>query len=103
MFRNNLDVVSKLQCAGDIFLDKKPPSTLSELYSMTNKISRRLTRSSSNQNKLYMPLYRTNRLQEGSIKYQGVAMWNSIPQEIQNLPKHAFPVKLKDFYLQTYI
>ena len=47
-------------------------------------------------------LYRTNSLQR-SIKYQGVSVWNSIPMEIQNLPKHSFTVKPKEHLLQLYI
>jgi len=30
-----------------------------------------------------------------STKYQGVKIWNSIPQKIQKLPKNAFKNKFK--------
>jgi len=30
-----------------------------------------------------------------SIKYKGVKIWNSIPYDIQKLPKNAFKNKLK--------
>ena len=87
----------------DFLHDKLPSSSVfSHLFQKSLQISHRFTRSSSNKNKLHIPLYRTNRLQR-SIRYQGVPVWNSIPMEIQNLPKHSFKVKLKEYLLQLYI
>ena len=86
----------------DFLYDKLPSSSVfSHLFQKSLQISHRFTRSSSNKNKLHIPLYRTNRLQR-SIRYQGVSVWNSIPMEIQNLPKHSFKVKLKEYLLQLY-
>ena len=80
-----------------IFLRDKLPSSsvFSHLFQKSLQISHRFTRFSSNENKLYIPLYRI-RLQR-SIRYQGVFAWNSIPMKIQNLPKHSFKVKLKEY------
>ena len=36
-------------------------------------------------------------------KYQGVKVWNSIPVEIQNLPKSRFKIKLKSHLMQAYL
>ena len=86
----------------DFLHDKLPSSSVfSHLFQKFLQISHRFTISSSNKNKLHIPLYRTNRLQR-SIRYQGVSVWNSIPMEIQNLPKHSFKVKLKEYLLQLY-
>ena len=51
--------------------------------------SKLTNRSSINSNNLYIPCFRSNRLQR-SVKYQGVMVWNSIPLEIPNLSKFAF-------------
>ena len=39
--------------------------------------------SSQKKNQLYIPRFRTNRLQR-SVKYRGVKVWNDIPNEIKN-------------------
>ena len=56
-----------------IFLHDKLPSSsvFSYLFRKSSQISHRFTTSSSNKNKLHIPLYRTNRLQS-SIRYQSV-------------------------------
>ena len=60
------------------------PPLLSNLYVKTNQVSQRCTRSSSTVNNptLYIPLYKTIRLQK-SIRYQGVKIWNEIPTSIK--------------------
>ena len=58
--------------------------------------------SSFNPNNLYIPCYKTNRIQR-SIKYQGVKVKNSIPIEIQNLSKSRFKIKLKSQLMQDYL
>ena len=87
----------------DFLRDKLPSSSVfSHLFQKSLQISHRFTRCNSNKNKLHIPFYRTNRLQR-SIRYQRVSMWNSIPMEIQNLPKHSFTIKLKKYLVQLYI
>ena len=77
------------------------PYSLSNMFIKTSQISARTTRSSINTNNLYISRYRTNKLQR-SIRYQGVKIWNSIPSDIQKLPKRHFIRKLKSHLLQTY-
>ena len=87
----------------DVLHDKLPSSSVfSHLFYRSSQIFHGFTRSISKKSKLHIPLYRTNHLQHG-IRYQGVFVWNSIPMEIQNLPKHSFKVKLKEHLLQLYI
>ena len=38
-----------------------------------------------------------------SIKYQGVKIWNFLPQSIQKLPKTSFKIKLKWFLFSLII
>ena len=65
-------------------------------------VSNRSTRTSVNPYNLYKPLYHNNRMQR-NIEYQGVKIWNIIPQTIQKLPKtSSFKIKLKSFFLQSF-
>ena len=58
----------------DFLHDKLPSSSVfSHLFQNSLQISHHFTRSSSNKNKLHIPLYRTNCLQS-SIMYQGVSV-----------------------------
>ena len=77
------------------------PQSFSNFFTLT-RVNTRTTRSSSNPNNLYIPFYKSNRIQR-SIKYQGVKVWNSIPVEIQNLPKSRFKIKLKSYLMQAYL
>ena len=74
------------------------PYSLSNMFIQTSQISARTTRSSINTNNLNIPRYRTNKLQRS----MGVKIWNSIPSDIQKLPKRHFIRKLKSHLLQTY-
>ena len=49
----------------------------------------------------YTLCYQTDQLQR-NLKYQGIKVLNSIPFEIQRLPKQAFKGKLKQFFVQSY-
>ena len=51
------------------------PYSLSNMFIKTFQISARAARSSINTNNLYIPRYRTNKLQR-SIRYQSVKIWN---------------------------
>ena len=63
------------------------PIFFSNFFKKTSDLSKTLTRQSSKSSNLYIPRYRSNRLQR-SIKYQGVKVWNSIPENIKrNSPK----------------
>ena len=51
------------------------PTPFSNFFQKTNQVSNRSTRLSADQDNLYIPRYRNNRLQR-CIKYQGVQIWN---------------------------
>ena len=80
------------------------PPLLSNLYIKTNHVSQKCTRSSSTANKptLYIPLYKTTRLQK-SIRYQGVKIWNKIPTSIKTKQSFkSFEVSYKNYLLNMY-
>ena len=79
------------------------PYALSNLFTLSNSVSRKSTRSTNAHSKrLYIPRYKTNRLQK-CIKYRGSKVWNDIPTEIQNSTTKQFKGKLKKFLLQQYL
>ena len=67
------------------FNKKLTPTPYSNFFQKINQVSNRSTRLSAEQDNLYIPRYRNNRLQ-GCIKYQGVKIWNLIPKEIKKNP-----------------
>ena len=62
------------------------PISFSNFFKKTSDASKLITRQSSKSSNLYIPRYKSNRLQR-SIKYQGVKVWNSIPENIKKLRK----------------
>ena len=75
---------------------------LSKLFLKTSELSNGTTRSSNSiNNTLYIPRYRTKRLQK-CIKYQGVKIWNDIPSDIKNKNSRLFKSKLKNYFLNQY-
>ena len=58
------------------------PTPFSNFFQKTTQVSNQNTRLSSEQDNLYIPKYRNNRLQR-CIKCQGVKIWNLIPKEIK--------------------
>ena len=63
-------------------ITNKTPNSFRYYFCKTAEYSSRVTRQSSDYSNLYIPRYRTNKLQR-CIKYQGVKIWNSIPQKIR--------------------
>ena len=61
------------------------------LFLKVSQIHARLTRSTEN-NLLYLPRYRSNRLQK-SIKYRGVKVWNEIPSNFKYFSTYSSFVK----------
>ena len=55
----------------------KLPNYFIKYFKKVSQIHFRVTRSSDN-NKLYLTKYRSNRLQR-SLKYRGVKVWNDVP------------------------
>jgi len=75
--------------------------SFTKFFIRSSDVATRTTRSSVNLSNLCIPRYKANRMQR-SIKYQNVKIWNSIPHEIQKLPKNAFKNKLKLHLIQSY-
>ena len=65
------------------FIPKQLPVQFDNYFNSVMAINKRSTRASQKKNQLYIPRFRTNRLQR-SIKYRGVKVWNDIPNEIKN-------------------
>ena len=65
------------------FIHKQLPVQFDNYFDNVHAIHKRSTRTSQMKNQLYIPRFRTNRLQR-SIKYRGVKVWNNIPNEIKN-------------------
>ena len=65
------------------FIHKQLPFQFDNYFNSVLAINKRSTRASQKKNQLYIPRFRTNRLQR-SIKYRGVKVWNDIPNEIKN-------------------
>ena len=61
----------------------------------------RTTRLVSYSNNLYLPRYKTNKLQR-SFKFQGVKIWNSIPNDLTKLSFNQFKMKYKKIILSNY-
>ena len=65
------------------FIHKQLPAQFDNYFNSAMAINKRSTRASQKKNQLYIPRFRTNRLQR-SIKYRGVKVWNDIPNKIKN-------------------
>ena len=59
------------------FIHKQLPVQFDNYFDYVHAIHKRSTRTSQMKNQLYIPRFRTNRLQR-SIKYRGVKVWNDI-------------------------
>ena len=73
------------------------PISFSNFFKKTSDVSKRITRQSSKSSNLYIPRYRSNRLQR-SIKYQGVKVWNSKSENIKKLSENLFKKELKEYF-----
>ena len=79
-------------------ITNKTPNSFRNYFCKTAEYSSRVTRQSSDNSNLYIPRYRTNKLQR-CIKYQGVKIWDSIPQKIRVLSYNRFKIQYKNFLL----
>ena len=79
-------------------LTNKTLNSFRNYFCKTAEHPSRVTRQSSDNSNLYIPRYRTNKLQR-CTKYQGVKIWNSIPQKIRVLSYKRFKVQYKNFLL----
>ena len=83
--------------------NNKLPFTLSGYFSLTSEVSQKNTRSTLfRTNCLYIPRFRTNRLQK-CIRYQGVKIWNDIPPEIQTTWPILFKKRYKKHLIEFYV
>ena len=73
---------------------KKLPTNLSTFFAPVKAIHTRSTRLASSKLNLYLPRYKSQKLQK-SFKYQGVKIWNSVPQDLKQLPFNRFKTKYK--------
>ena len=83
------------------YMNRKFPPSFSGYFNKSCNESNCSKRTLENPYNLYKPLFHNNRMQR-SIEYQGVKIWNSLPQTIQKVPKTSFKIKLKSFLLQSY-
>ena len=72
---------------------------LSNLYVIS--IHSRATRLATYRDNLYLPRYKINKLQR-SFKFQGVKIWNSIPNDLRKLSFNQFKIKYKKILLSNY-
>ena len=79
-------------------LTNKTPNLFRNYFCKTAEYSTRVTRQSCDNLSLYIPRYRTNKLQR-CIKYQRVKIWNFIPQKIRVLSYNRFKIQYKNFLL----
>ena len=73
----------------------------SNFFQKTNQVSNRSTRLLAEQDNLYIPRYRNNRLQR-RIKYEGVKIWNLTPKEIKKSTYNIFKNNYKKYLLSLY-
>ena len=80
---------------------KKLPTSLSTFFAPVKAIHTRSTRLASSELNLYLPRYKSQKLQK-SFKYQGVKIWNSVPQDLKQLPFNPFKTKYKKHLFSKY-
>ena len=73
------------------------PSIFGDYFRKVSQIHSKTTRSSEN-NLLYLPKYRTNRLQR-SVKFIGVKIWNNVPNHFKHLSSYLLFQKYHKSYL----
>ena len=77
------------------------PIPFIDFFLKVDEVSQRATRQSVDKYSPYTPRYPTNILQR-SIKYQGVKIWNSIPNDTKSLKFQQFKSRFKTFLLSKY-
>ena len=82
-------------------VNNKLPPQFFLFFTPIKVVHTRTTSLASKEHGLYIPRFRTKRLQN-SFKYQGVKIWNLIPENLQKLPFNRFKIKYKKYLLSTY-
>ena len=80
---------------------KLPNSSNNCHFTPVKAIHTRTTRLALSELNLYLPRYRTQKLQK-SFKHQGAKIWNSVPYEFKKLPFDQFKLKYKKYLLLNY-
>ena len=80
---------------------KKLPNRLNCHFTPVRAIHSRKTPLALSELNLYLPRYRTQKLQKG-FKYQGAKIWRSVPYELEKLPFDQFKLKYKKYFLLNY-
>ena len=95
-----IDDLLKYEIAKFVYstITNKTPNSFRNYFCKTAEYSSRVTRQSKGYSNLYIPRYQTNELQR-CIKYQGVKIWNSIPQKVRVLSYNRFKIQNKNFLL----
>ena len=83
------------------YSQNKLPKKLSSFFTPVNAIHSRTTRLASTGLNLSLPFYRTEKLQR-SYKFQGVIIWNSVPQEMKILSFNQFKIRFKKHLISKY-
>ena len=81
-------------------INNKLPSQFSSCITPVKVVHTRTTRLASMEHGLYIPRL-TKQLQNG-FEYQGVKIWNLVPENLQKLPFNRFKMKYKKYLLSTY-
>ena len=63
-------------------------------FTLINAIHTRTTRLASSNLNLYIPLYQTEKMQR-FFKFEGVSIWNSVPQDMKILSFDSFKIQFK--------
>ena len=77
------------------------PERFCSFFKNISSIHIRTTRSSSNRRNYYLPCYRSNKLQR-SLKYQGVKIWNSLPNNLKEKMVYTVFKNVRKSILQVY-
>ena len=83
------------------YAHKTTPIAFSSFFTPVISIHTRTTRLASYSNNLYLPKYKTNKMQS-SFKFQGVKIWISIPNDLRRLSFNQFKMKYKKILLSNY-
>ena len=71
-------------------------------FSPINMIHTRTTRLASSNLNLFIPLYQTVKIQR-FFKFQGVSIWNSVPQDMKLLSFDSFKIQFKQHLMFNYL
>ena len=83
------------------FSRNKLPYRFSSVFTPINALHTRTTRLASSNLNLDIPLYRTVKMQR-FFNFQGVSIWNSVPQDMKPLSFNSFKIQFKQHLMFNY-